>query len=334
MRKVLIILWFALSFLQNFSAKAQNLTDIEYTTAWAYDIWTVSDKDKDIYVYYQNVNINPPMSIPIDLIYSYDYKKRELKFLTNNSNNYVVLSKKSNKKVNQKLKKCSFKKIKGEEQDKLMVDYRKMLKAKFQHLNDSVWHMRDIVRKKQEREKAIEDSIRIAKESKKHIKFMGIELDGAVDLVMLDLRKKGFEMIDIRKEGYAMSGKFMDRNAIVTLHTTPESNNIYMVNVVFDEEDSWYSLRSEFLNVVKSYRAKYKCINSSRTFFEPYYEGDGFELQGVAKDKCCYFDKYETEGGTIYIEINEMKRIFIKYIDTFNSKRNEREIINKNLDEI
>lgn len=127
---------------------------------------------------------------------------------------------------------------------------------------------------------------------------------------------------------------FMDRKAIVTLHSTPETNNIYMVNVVFDEENSWYSLKSDFLNIVKSYRAKYKCIDSGRTFLEPYYEGDGFELQGVANDKCCFFDKYEAEGGTIYVEISDMRRIFIKYIDTFNSKRNERETINKNLEEI
>lgn len=173
-----------------------------------------------------------------------------------------------------------------------------------------------------------------AKEAKTHIKFMGIELNNAVDLVMLDLSKKGFEMIDIRKEGYGMLGKFMGRKAIVTLHSTPESNNIYMVNVAFDEENSWYSLKSDFLDIVKSYRAKYKCIDSRRTFLEPYNEGDGFELQGVEKDKCCYFDKYEAEGGTIYVEISDMRRIIIKYIDTFNSKRNERETINKNLDEI
>lgn len=66
---------------------------------------------------------------------------------------------------------------------------------------------------------------------------MGIELNNAVDLVMLNLSKNGFEMIDIRKEGYGMLGKFMGCKAIVTLHSTPESNNIYMVNVAFDEEN-------------------------------------------------------------------------------------------------
>lgn len=334
MRKVLIILWLVLLFLQNFSAKAQNLTDIECTTAWAYDFWGRSDNDKDIYVHYQNVNIEPLKTIPINLVYSYDYKNRVIRVLANNSNSYMVLSKSSNKKVNSVLKKTSFLNLQGAELDKMIVKYRKALQLKYQRLNDSVYHARDIVRQDQKRQKAIEDSIRIAKEAKTHIKFMGIELNNAVDLVMLDLSKKGFEMIDIRKEGYGMLGKFMGRKAIVTLHSTPESNNIYMVNVAFDEENSWYSLKSDFLNIVKSYRAKYKCIDSGRTFLEPYYEGDGFELQGVEKDKCCYFDKYEAEGGTIYVEISDMRRIIIKYIDTFNSKRNERETINKNLDEI
>lgn len=163
---------------------------------------------------------------------------------------------------------------------------------------------------------------------------MGIELNHAVDLAMLDLEKKGFELLDIRKEGYAMSGKFMNRNAIITLHATPESNNIYMVNIFFDEEKSWFDLKYEFLNIVKSYRAKYKCISSDRSFFEPYYEGDGFELQGVERNKCCYFDKYETEGGSIYIEISDLKRVSIRYKDSFNSKLNEKETISENLDEI
>ena len=89
MRKVLIILWLVLLFLQNFSVKAQNLTDIECTTAWAYDFWGRSDNDKDIYVHYQNVNIEPLKTIPINLVYSYDYKNRVIRVLANNSNSYM-----------------------------------------------------------------------------------------------------------------------------------------------------------------------------------------------------------------------------------------------------
>lgn len=321
-------------FLLNISVKAQDIIGIESTIARAYDFWGHSDKDKDIFVHYENVNVETPTSIPIKLIYSYDYKNKILRFLTNNSNCYLVLSKDCNKRINKQLKNYNVTNLQGDDINKMIETYRNALKSKYQHINDSIQHTREIARKEQERKKAIEDSIRFVQESKTHIKFMGIELNNAVDLAMLDLQKKGFELLDIRKEGYAMSGKFMNRNAIITLHATPESNNIYMVNIFFDEEESWFDLKYEFLNIVKSYRVKYKCISSSRSFFEPYYEGDGFELQGVEKDKCCYFDKYETEGGIIYIEISDLKRVSIKYKDSFNSKLNEKETISKNLDEI
>lgn len=321
-------------FLLNISVKAQDIIGVESTIARAYDFWGHSDKDKDIFVHYENVNVETPTSIPIKLIYSYDYKNKILRFCIHNSNCYLVLSKDCNKRINKQLKNYNVTNLQGDDINKMIETYRNALKSKYQHINDSIQHVREIARKEQERKKAIEDSIRFVQESKTHIKFMGIELNNAVDFVMLDLQKKGFELLDIRKEGYAMSGKFMNRNAIITLHATPESNNIYMVNIFFDEEESWFDLKYEFLNIVKSYRVKYKCISSSRSFFEPYYEGDGFELQGVEKDKCCYFDKYETEGGIIYIEISDLKRVSIKYKDSFNSKLNEKETISKNLDEI
>lgn len=321
-------------FLLNISVKAQDIIGIESTIARAYDFWGHSDKDKDIFVHYENVNVETPTSIPIKLIYSYDYKNKILRFLTNNSNCYLVLSKDCNKRINKQLKNYNVTNLQGDDINKMIETFRNALKSKYQHINDSIQHTREIARKEQERKKAIEDSIRFVQESKTHIKFMGIELNNAVDLAMLDLQKKGFELLDIRKEGYALSGKFMNRNSTIMLHATPKSNNIYKVSIFFDEEKSWYGLKSEFLNIVKSYRTKYKCIDSGRTFLEPYYEGDGFELQGVAKDKCCYFDKYQTEGGTIYIEISDLKCIKIQYKDSFNSKLNEKETISEYLDEI
>lgn len=321
-------------FLLNISVKAQDILGVESTIARAYDFWGHSDKDKDIFVHYENVNVETPTSIPIKLIYSYDYKNKILRFLTNNSNCYLVLSKDCNKRINKQLKNYNVTNLQGDDINKMIETYRNALKSKYQHINDSIQHTREIARKEQERKKAIEDSIRFVQESKTHIKFMGIELNNAVDLAMLDLQKKGFELLDIRKEGYALSGKFMNRNSTIMLHATPKSNNIYKVSIFFDEEKSWYGLKSEFLNIVKSYRTKYKCIDSGRTFLEPYYEGDGFELQGVAKDKCCYFDKYQTEGGTIYIEISDLKCIKIQYKDSFNSKLNEKETISEYLDEI
>lgn len=237
-------------FLLNISVKAQDIIGIESTIACAYDFWGHSDKDKDIFVHYENVNVKTPTSIPIKLIYSYDYKNKILRFLTNNSNCYLVLSKDCNKRINKQLKNYNVTNLQGDDINKMIETYRNALKSKYQHINDSIQHSREIARKEQERKKAIEDSIRFVQESKTHIKFMGIELNNAVDIAMLDLQKKGFELLDIRKEGYALSGKFMNRKATIMLHATPKSNNIYKVSIFFDEEKSWYGLKSEFLNIL------------------------------------------------------------------------------------
>lgn len=115
----------------------------------------------------------------------------------------------------------------------------------------------------------------------------------------------------------------------------PLKRTFYIEQIFFfNEHTSWYSLKSEFLEVVKYYKAKYKSISSSRTFIDPYYEGDGYELQGVSMDKCFYYERFEAEGGKISIEISDMKRVQIRYEDKNNAKKNEQETIAINLDEI
>lgn len=134
MKKAKIVVIIA-SFLLNISAKSQDITGIESTISRAYDFWGHSDKDKDIFVHYENVNIQTPISIPIKLIYSYDYKNKTLSFLTNNSNCYLVLSKDCNKRINKQLKHYNVTNLQGDDISKMMVSYRNALKLKYQHIN-------------------------------------------------------------------------------------------------------------------------------------------------------------------------------------------------------
>lgn len=89
-----------------------------------YDFWGHSDKDKDIFVHYENVNVETPTSIPIKLIYSYDYKNKILRFLTNNSSCYLVLSKDCNKRINKQLKNYNVTNLQGDDINKMIETYR------------------------------------------------------------------------------------------------------------------------------------------------------------------------------------------------------------------
>ena len=325
MRKLSIL---SLLVLTSLFSQAQTLSGVLYDSSLGLDFWKLDEKT-GLYTHSKNVQLNPLSSINISNIYCYDSKYGNLYVILNNANCLLKIKKISNSYVKKQLKQYSiptYSKLSEED----ITAKSNALNRRYELLNDSITQRRKI----EKRQKAIDDSIRIANESKIHMKFMGIEMNCAADIAMLDLEKKGFEIIDIRKEGYIMSGKFIDRNALVTLHATPKTNLLYRANIFFNEHTSWYSLKSEFLEVVKYYKAKYKSISSSRTFIEPYYEGDGYELQGVSMDKCFYYERFEAEGGKISIEINDMKRVQIRYEDKNNAKKNEQETIAINLDEI
>lgn len=325
MRKLSIL---SLLVLTSLFSQAQTLSGVLYDSSLGLDFWKLDEKT-GLYTHSKNVQLNPLSSINISNIYYYDSKYGNLYVILNNANCLLKIKKISNSYVKKQLKQYSiptYSKLSEED----ITAKSNALNRRYELLNDSITERRKI----EKRQKAIDDSIRIANESKIHMKFMGIEMNCAVDIAMLDLEKKGFEIIDIRKEGYIMSGKFIDRNALVTLHATPKTNLLYRANIFFNEHTSWYSLKSEFLEVVKYYKAKYKSISSSRTFIDPYYEGDGYELQGVSMDKCFYYERFEAEGGKISIEISDMKRVQIRYEDKNNAKKNEQETIAINLDEI
>lgn len=325
MRKLSIL---SLLVLTSLFSQAQTLSGVLYDSSLGLDFWKLDEKT-GLYTHSKNVQLNPLSSINISNIYCYDSKYGNLYVILNNANCLLKIKKISNSYVKKQLKQYSiptYSKLSEED----ITAKSNALNRRYELLNDSITERRKI----EKRQKAIDDSIRIANESKIHMKFMGIEMNCAVDIAMLDLEKKGFEIIDIRKEGYIMSGKFIDRNALVTLHATPKTNLLYRANIFFNEHTSWYSLKSEFLEVVKYYKAKYKSISSIRTFIDPYYEGDGYELQGVSMDKCFYYERFEAEGGKISIEISDMKRVQIRYEDKNNAKKNEQETIAINLDEI
>ena len=325
MRKLSIL---SLLVLTSLFSQAQTLSGVLYDSSLGLDFWKLDEKT-GLYTHSKNVQLNPLSSINISNIYCYNSKYGNLYVILNNANCLLKIKKISNSYVKKQLKQYSiptYSKLSEED----ITAKSNALNRRYELLNDSITQRRKI----EKRQKAIDDSIRIANESKIHMKFMGIEMNCAVDIAMLDLEKKGFEIIDIRKEGYIMSGKFIDRNALVTLHATPKTNLLYRANIFFNEHTSWYSLKSEFLEVVKYYKAKYQSISSSRTFIDPYYEGDGYELQGVSMDKCFYYERFEAEGGKISIEISDMKRVQIRYEDKNNAKKNEQETIAINLDEI
>lgn len=64
------------------------------------------------------------------------------------------------------------------------------------------------------------------------------------------------------------------------------------------------------------------------------YEGDGYELQAVRKEKCTYSTFYDTPRGYIAVQISNFECLLVGYEDKINIELRSTGKDSKNLNEI
>jgi hypothetical protein len=141
------------------------------------------------------------------------------------------------------------------------------------------------------------------------------------------MEKEGFIISEIQEDVAVLEGEFTNRNCIIFVTSSPKSKIVWKVNVLLlPKENTWYKLESDYYNYVKQYTKKYgKPTKSFEFFSEPYYAGDGYELQALDKDKCTYASFWQLKNGTICVSIGGFTpsigghRIFLIYEDELNS---------------
>ena len=89
---------------------------------------------------------------------------------------------------------------------------------------------------------------------------------------------------------YFLTGSFAGfDNVTIAVLGTPQTNTAYKVAVFFEEKETFSSLETQYRSLLKSYSDKYGNPEKSYDFFiDPYYKGDGYELQALRNDKCRY----------------------------------------------
>ncbi len=158
-----------------------------------------------------------------------------------------------------------------------------------------------------------------------HLKFKGIEITGTLDNVVKELKAMGYELEAIESDAAMLSGEFAGEDCDIVVYSTPISKQVYTILVSYEEEDSWYSLKADYLKFKRMFREKYNVIpKSTEEFHSPYYEGDGYEMQALRMSKCFYFSNFNVENGTIKVVILK-DHVVLAYIDGFGDSLNERE---------
>lgn len=167
----------------------------------------------------------------------------------------------------------------------------------------------------------------------RHLEFMGVPITGKVSDFSRKLQTKGFERMSKDNDGF-LTGQFTGKESVIMMLETPKSKQVYTISVFLkDEFKTWETLKDEYNKYKTKLTKKYGIPDSRELFEDPYYEGDGYEMQALRMGKCLYMSKFETLAGDIILAMAEQK-IVILYQDKRGCIINEAEENDRDLDEL
>lgn len=159
-----------------------------------------------------------------------------------------------------------------------------------------------------------------------HLTFRDIPIDGSINDFVSNLNKIGYVKTKDLKNCVVLSGEFAGRDCEIFILYTEKTNIVWKVAVFLPEKSSWYTIESDYKYFKDQYIAKYGRPNDSYEFFsDPYYKGDGYEMQAVKVDKCNYYSYWNTDSGTIVVAIGSSCQVILSYEDKINSEINTKE---------
>jgi hypothetical protein len=140
--------------------------------------------------------------------------------------------------------------------------------------------------------------------------FNNIPLGTSYQDFKIKLQEKGFIFHPVEGDdnSYYYTGEFIGKDAEIMVLITPKTKIVWKVAVYLPELSNWNRVKSEFLYLCEKMEEKYGSPTDKFTFFsDPYYEGDGYELQAIYKEKCHYGSFWGNDNGDIFIHLMSFK---------------------------
>lgn len=159
-----------------------------------------------------------------------------------------------------------------------------------------------------------------------HMTFKGVPIDGQLNAFVSALEKQGYTKKLQNDDGAILKGDFAGKSdCTIFVVATKVSKTVWKVAIKFPEKASWYSLKDEYKTFRESYTNKYGKPVTYEFFSDPYYEGDGYELQALRKKKCTYVSFFTSSRGNIALEMTDDSCVQVGYEDGINVEIFKRE---------
>lgn len=159
-----------------------------------------------------------------------------------------------------------------------------------------------------------------------HISFKGVPLDGTLKEYTKKMQEKGFEYLGTSPDGIALlSGDFAGyKGCIVGVSTLDKVDVVSRIVVIFPECVNWGQLEGNYDNLKEMLSEKYgKPSQHKESFQSSYVKDDSSKMHEVKMNRCDYISVFESEHGSIQLEIIATEglqcHVRLAYYDKVNS---------------
>lgn len=159
-----------------------------------------------------------------------------------------------------------------------------------------------------------------------HLTFKGIPIEGDLSGFCQKLRGKGFIQTGSQDNVLLFKGNFTGRQATVGVFSTDNGQDVFSVEVFFDNTDSWNTLIESYEYYKSLYIEKYG--NPAQCVEKKNYDGDNNTLMmnQLCQGEITYFCTFKAPGGSIQLSIEKASRgkklfegfVLIRYQDVQN----------------
>ena len=143
--------------------------------------------------------------------------------------------------------------------------------------------------------------------------FNGVPISGNINEAVNKFKAKGFKFIKKEGNSYVFSGKVFNEVVELYLLASPYTKQ-YVKCSIFFPESAWLTLKRDYNKYVELFVEKYGYHTGQiENFIDPYYEGDGYELNALELEKCVYGTYWVRDDVSMLIEISKYKQVKIVY---------------------
>lgn len=169
-----------------------------------------------------------------------------------------------------------------------------------------------------------------------HMTFKGIPIDGSVANFAAKLQQKGFSRQGSQNGNVVLTGTFASYKDCTIGVVGDESGTTVKVVVIFPKYDTWSGLYGCFSNLKSMLTQKYGTPYVENETFEMYAqpEDDGSRMYGVMFDQCKYFSAFETQNGSIELQISHDGVSSCFVVLSYYDKLNQQKALNSDIDDL